>query len=58
MENDPGEMVNLAANPAYLEVLHQHRAYLEEFAKNHQDYRALDMLQLDNAGTESETQNS
>jgi len=31
MQNDPGEMKNLAKISAYKEVLEQHRAYLEEF---------------------------
>jgi len=37
MENDPGEMNNLAKDPAYQEVLEQHRAYLEEFCRKHDD---------------------
>jgi hypothetical protein len=37
MQNDPGEMKNLAKDPAYREVLLQHRQYLEEFCTNHGD---------------------
>jgi hypothetical protein len=37
MQNDPGEMKNLAKDSAYEEVLQQHRAYLEEFCRKHND---------------------
>jgi hypothetical protein len=37
MENDPGEMKNLAKDPAYAKVLKQHRAYLDEFCRKHND---------------------
>jgi len=37
MKNDPGEMKNLAKDPAYAEVLKQHRAYLDEFCQEHGD---------------------
>jgi arylsulfatase A-like enzyme len=37
MENDPGEMKNLAKDPAYKEVLLRHREYLEEFCQEHGD---------------------
>jgi len=37
MQNDPGEMKNLAKDPAYREVLLQHRKYLEEFRQEHGD---------------------
>ncbi len=45
MQNDPGEMVNLAENPKYREMLQQHREYLREFASTHDDPLALTMLQ-------------
>jgi choline-sulfatase len=37
IQNDPGEMKNLAKDPAYKEVLQQHRRYLEEFCQEHGD---------------------
>jgi len=37
MQNDPGEMKNLAKDPAYQEVIKHHRAYLAEFCRKHGD---------------------
>jgi len=37
MKNDPGEMKNLAKDPAYADVLKQHRRYLDEFCREHGD---------------------
>jgi len=37
MKNDPGEMNNLAKDPAYREVLQQHRQYLENFCREYGD---------------------
>jgi len=37
MKNDPGEMKNLAKDPAYREVLQQHRQYLEDFCRKYGD---------------------
>ncbi len=44
MDKDPGEMVNQASNPAFKEILNQHRAFLKEFAEQHNDKLALEML--------------
>ncbi len=45
MERDPGEMVNLADNPRFRDVLNRHRAFLKEHANRHNDRLALEMLQ-------------
>ena len=37
MEADPGEMKNLAKDPAHAEVLEAHRAMLKEFGENNGD---------------------
>ena len=34
LEKDPGEMKNLAADPAYAEVIASHRKYLREWVEN------------------------
>lgn len=44
MASDPAEMVNQAGNPAFKKTLEQHRAFLREFAKKHNDADALKML--------------
>jgi arylsulfatase A-like enzyme len=41
MQNDPGEMVNQATNPAFREILVRHRAYLREYAAETGDRLAL-----------------
>ena len=45
MKADPGEMANLAEKPRLRDVLLKHREYLREFARRHNDERALAMLQ-------------
>lgn len=45
MENEPGEMINLAGHTEYRETLLEHRDYLREFATKHNDETALKMLQ-------------
>ena len=42
MENDPGEMKNLARDKSYAQILEQHRAMLREHGMNHNDQLALD----------------
>lgn len=37
MQADPGEMKNLAKDPAYADVLKQHRLYLDEFCRKYGD---------------------
>jgi arylsulfatase A-like enzyme len=44
MKTDPGEMMNQAGNPDFKDVLNQQRAYLEEFAEQHGDAVAMEML--------------
>lgn len=44
MQRDPGEMANQAENPAYKEILNQHRAYLKDHVLRHHDKTALAML--------------
>jgi len=44
MQADPGEMVNLAAKSQYRNALLQHREYLRDFARKHDDSVALSML--------------
>ena len=45
MQNDPGEMTNLAANPEFHDVLLQHRALLLQFGKQNNDSLALKLLE-------------
>ena len=45
MKKDPGEMVNLAENPDYANVIRRYRRHLERHARQHGDSRALQMLQ-------------
>ncbi|MBM4028518.1 MAG: sulfatase [Planctomycetes bacterium] len=45
METDPGEMTNLAAKPDCRAILLQHRGYLRDFARRHDDRVALSMLE-------------
>ena len=44
MEADSGEMVNLAKNQSYKNVLEQHRAYLKKHGEETNDKMALEML--------------
>ncbi|MFH1719976.1 MAG: sulfatase-like hydrolase/transferase [Planctomycetota bacterium] len=44
MDNDPSEMVNLAADPALKDVLSQHRSYLRRYAAETGDEFALTLL--------------
>jgi len=44
MKEDPGEMVNLAGNPDYADVVTQHREALEQHARDRDDSVALEML--------------
>jgi len=44
MQADPGEMVNLAAKSQYRTALLQHREFLRDFARKHNDGVALSML--------------
>lgn len=46
MNNDPGEMKDLAQSAKYKEVLQQHRQYLKEWAEKYNDKAALNMLQF------------
>ena len=46
MNNDPGEMKDLAQAAKYKKVLQQHRQYLKEWAKKYNDKAALKMLQF------------
>ena len=41
LQNDPGEMINLAMDPKFRKVLHQHRRLLRQFAKKQHDKTAL-----------------
>ena len=41
---DPGEMNDLAADPAYREVILEHRRLLEQFGKEHNDPLAAELL--------------
>jgi arylsulfatase A-like enzyme len=45
MEADPGEMTNLAAKPDCRAILLEHRGYLRDFARRHDDRVALSMLE-------------
>lgn len=44
LQNDPGEMINLATDPKFRKVLHQHRRLLRQFAKKQHDKTALSLL--------------
>ncbi len=44
LEKDPGEMKNLAADPAYATVLTRHRQYLREWVETNHDNLAADYL--------------
>jgi choline-sulfatase len=44
MAEDPGEMVNQAHNPEFVDVLNGHRAFLKEHAEQHDDKMARVML--------------
>jgi len=44
MQADPGEMVNLAAKSRYRTALVQHRMFLRDFARKHNDSVAMSML--------------
>lgn len=44
LETDPGEMVNLSRNPAFREVLLEHRARLRKFGDEHNDPLVATML--------------
>jgi choline-sulfatase len=44
MDNDPGEMVNLAARPECAVVLAEHQKYLRQYAEKYKDNTALAML--------------
>ncbi|ANH83574.1 hypothetical protein A8C56_23680 [Niabella ginsenosidivorans] len=48
MDEDPGEMQDLARLPQYREVLEAHRHYLKEWAKKYSDNKALEMLKDQN----------
>ena len=37
LEKDPGELVNLAENPAFEKILNEHRARLAEWSKSAHD---------------------
>jgi arylsulfatase A-like enzyme len=50
LRNDPGEMKNLAADPAHAEALEQHRAMLRDHGKTQGDPLALAMLDPAYAG--------
>ena len=44
MAEDPGEMHNIAYDPANREILNQHRAHLKEHAERYKDQLAMAML--------------
>ena len=44
MVRDPGEMVNQAGNQDFRDILIQHRTFLKQFAVQHSDRMALQML--------------
>ncbi|MCX7010630.1 MAG: DUF4976 domain-containing protein, partial [Kiritimatiellaeota bacterium] len=44
LQNDPGEMKNLAADPACREVLLQHRALLAKWGEEHHDALVAELL--------------
>ncbi|MBM4093291.1 MAG: sulfatase [Planctomycetes bacterium] len=44
LEKDPGEMKNLAADPAYADVLARHRQYLREWVESNHDKLATPYL--------------
>ena len=37
LEKDPGEMKNLAADPAFADILARHRQYLREWVETNQE---------------------
>jgi len=37
MRADPGEMVNLASNPKFSEILNAHRGLLMQWSREHMD---------------------
>ncbi len=45
MEKDPGEMVNLAGDPKFGNILLQHRSFLKRHAERHSDQVAIEMLE-------------
>jgi arylsulfatase A-like enzyme len=45
LQNDPGEMINLATNPKFHDVLLQHRTLLLQFGKQYNDSLALKLLE-------------
>lgn len=45
LQNDPGEMTNLATNPEFRKILLLHRALLRQFGKQHKDSLALKLLE-------------
>jgi len=47
LQKDPGEMINLAMNPEFHNVLLQHRALLRQFGKQCNDSLALKLLEND-----------
>jgi choline-sulfatase len=47
LQNDPGEMINLATNPEFRKVLLHHRALLRRFGKKQHDKLALKLLEND-----------
>jgi arylsulfatase A-like enzyme len=44
LQTDPGEMLDLASDPKYREVLLQHRELLARFGKEHNDPLAAELL--------------
>jgi len=44
LANDPGEMVDLAADPAYRDILLEHRALLRRFGQQHDDALVEELL--------------
>ncbi len=46
MDNDPGEMENLAGDPAYRRVLARHRQFLRQWAAKNEDEKAASYLNL------------
>ncbi len=45
LQNDPGEMINLATDPKFHDVLLQHRAILLEFGKKYHDTQVPKLLE-------------
>jgi choline-sulfatase len=44
VEKDPGEMKNLAADPAYADILARHRQYLREWVETNHDKLGAEYL--------------